>query len=93
MSLSLYELLSPLSRALTFHVFISFNMTSIERTTKKGLHSVWHFVQAPDACYAFGGCHKPLIKKFAAIEDMRAFYKQMLGYGYSPQMTQLELSL
>lgn len=68
-------------------------MTTIERTTKKGLLSVWHFVQASDGCYAFGGCHKPLIKKFTSIEDMRVFYKQMIGYGYSPQMTQLELSI
>ena len=68
-------------------------MTTIERTTKKGLHSVWHFIQAPDGCYAFGGCHKPLIKKFTSVEDMRVFYKQMIGYGYAPMMQQLELGI
>ena len=68
-------------------------MNSIERITKKGFRSVWNFAEAPDGFYAFGGCHKPLIKKFANIEDMRAFYKQMIGYGYSAVMQQLELSI
>lgn len=69
------------------------NFASVERTTKKGYHSVWHFVCAPDGFYAFGGCHKPLIKKFDAINDMRNFYKQMLEYGYSPIAQQLELAV
>ena len=68
-------------------------MNSIERTTPKGLHSVWHFVEASDGCYAFGGCHKPLIKKFESIDKMRVFYKQMIGYGYAPVMQQLSLAI
>ena len=68
-------------------------MTSIERTTKKGLHSVWNFVEAPDGFYAFGGCHKPLVKRFDDRESMANFYRQMISYGYSAVVTQLTLPL
>ena len=74
----------------------TFNMqtfASVERTTPKGHHSVWHFVCASDGFYAFGGCHKPLVKRFDNIEELRALYKQYIGYGYSPIGQQLELAL
>ena len=72
------------------------SLASLERTTKRGLHSVWHFVQAPDGYYAFGGCHKPLVKRFDTVEDLRELYSTYLGYGYQPlaeDMQQLSLGL
>ena len=68
-------------------------LASLERTTPKGHHSVWHFVCAKDGYFAFGGCHKTLIKKFSTIDDLRALYKQYIGYGYAPVIQQLELAL
>ena len=68
-------------------------VASLEKTTKNGHHSVWHFVQAPDAFYAFGGCDKPLVKKFASINELRSLYKSYLKYGYAPVVHQLELAI
>ena len=53
-------------------------------TTKLGHQSTWHFVQAPDAWYAFGGCHKPLVKRFDSVKELRKLYKMYLSYGYKP---------
>ena len=66
---------------------------SVERTTPKGHHSVWHFVCAQDGYYAFGGCHKPLIKRFDTIDELRALYREYIGYGYAPIAQQLELAV
>lgn len=66
---------------------------TLSRTTKKGLTSVWHFVEAPDGFYAFGGCHRPLVKRFASVDELRALYRSYIGYGYAPMTQQLELSL
>ena len=68
-------------------------VASLERTTKRGLHSVWHFVSAPDGFYAFGGCHRPLVKRFESIEELRSLYRNYLGYGYSPVPTDVQLEL
>ena len=68
-------------------------LASIERTTPKGHHSVWHFVCASDGFYAFGGCHKTLINKFLTIDELRAEYSKFIGYGYAPIAQQLELAL
>ena len=67
------------------------SLGSVTRTTKKGLTSTWHFVECPDGFYAFGGCHKPLVKRFDTIEELRALYKSYLGYGYTHVVQQLEL--
>ena len=61
-------------------------------TTKRGLHSVWHFCQCADGYYAFGGCHTPLIKRFDTIDELRALYRSYLGYGYT-QMDSVQLEL
>ena len=66
---------------------------SVERTTPKGHHSVWHFVCAQDGYYAFGGCHKPLIKRFDTIDELRALYREYIGYGYAPIAQQLQLAV
>ena len=66
---------------------------TLSRTTKRGLTSTWHFVEAPDGFYAFGGCHRPLVKRFASVDDLRALYRSYIGYGYTPLAQQLELPL
>ena len=68
-------------------------VSTLERTTKRGLHSVWHFVECPDGCYAFGGCHRPLVKRFDSVDELRELYRSYLGYGYTPMTQQLELPL
>ena len=68
-------------------------VSSLECTTKRGYHSVWHFVECPDGFYAFGGCHRPLVKRFETVEELRSLYRSHLGYGYTPMTQQLELSL
>ena len=65
----------------------------LERTTKKGYRSVWHFVEGLDGFYAFGGCHKPLVKKFDTREQLRDLYNSYKRYGYSQVAEQLELAL
>ena len=66
---------------------------TLSMTTKLGRTSVWHFVEASDGYYAFGGCHRPLIKRFDSIEQLRSLYRSYLGYGYAPLAEQLELAL
>ena len=53
-------------------------------TTPKGHTSTWHFTQCTTGWYAFGGCHKPLVKKFDSIKQLRALYRNYLQYGYRP---------
>ena len=60
------------------------HIASVERTTPKGHHSVWHFVQANDAYYAFGGCHKALVKRFDNMQQLQSLYEMYIGYGYEP---------
>ena len=63
----------------------------ISRTTKRGYISTWHFVQGVDGYYAFGGCHKPLVKRFDTVEELRDLYASYCSYGYTPVAEQLEL--
>ena len=65
----------------------------LERTTKKGYRSIWHFVEGADGFYAFGGCHKPLVKKFDTRKQLVALYNSYIRYGYSEYSQQLELAL
>lgn len=65
----------------------------ITRTTKRGLTSTWHFVEGADGYYAFGGCHKPLVKRFATIKELRDLYASYCSYGYVPMAEQLELPI
>ena len=69
-------------------------ISTLTRTTKRGLTSVWHFVQCEDGFYAFGGCHRPLVKRFDTVEELRALWRSYLSYGYR-QLTveQHELTL
>jgi len=68
-------------------------LATISRTTKRGLTSTWHFVEATDGFYAFGGCHKPLVKRFATADELRDLYRSYIRYGYTPVVEQLELPL
>ena len=68
-------------------------LVSLTRTTKRGLTSTWHFVQSPDGFYAFGGCHKPLVKRCATIQELRSLYENYLKYGYHKVADTLQLEL
>ena len=68
-------------------------LATLSMTTKRGLTSIWHFVEAADGCYAFGGCHVPLVKRFASLDELRDLYRSYLGYGYAPMTTQTQLSV
>ncbi len=68
-------------------------LATLTRTTKRGLTSTWHFVQASDGFYAFGGCHKALVKKFDTADQLRDLYRSYVRYGYTPLAEQLELPL
>jgi len=59
-------------------------LATLSMTTKRGLTSTWHFVQAVDGYYAFGGCHVPLVKRFTSVEELRDLYRSYIGYGYAP---------
>ncbi len=59
-------------------------LATLSMTTKRGLTSTWHFVQATDGYYAFGGCHVPLVKRFTSVEELRDLYRSYIGYGYTP---------
>jgi len=71
------------------------SIATLTRTTKRGLTSTWHFVECQDGWYAFGGCHRPLVKRFDTADELRALYRSYLGYGYQlvPSEQQLELTL
>ena len=58
------------------------SLATLTRTTKRGLTSTWYFVQAADGFYAFGGCHKPLVKRFDSVDELRALYTNYVSYGY-----------
>ena len=68
-------------------------LATLSRVTKKGHVSTWHFVKTTDGFFAFGGCHKPLIKRFDTIEQLRALYANYIGYGYSPVTNEMQLEL
>ena len=68
-------------------------LATLSMTTKRGLTSIWHFVESQEGCYAFGGCHVPLVKRFASLDELRDLYRSYLGYGYTPMTTQTRLSL
>jgi len=69
------------------------NLATLSMTTKLGRTSVWYFVEANDGFYAFGGCHRPIVKRFDTVKELRALYQSYLGYGYTPMTEQLELPL
>ena len=52
--------------------------------TKRGYTSTWHFCHCSDGWYAFGGCHKPLVKRFDNVMELRTLYRNYLTYGYKP---------
>lgn len=60
------------------------SLATLSMTTKRGHQSTWHFAQCTDGFYAFGGCHKPLVKRFDSLKELRALYKSYLSYGYKP---------
>ena len=70
-------------------------LATLSRFTKKGFTSTWYFVQGVDGYYAFGGCHKPIIKRFDTRDELRSMYAKYLTYGYTKLDTskQLELAL
>jgi hypothetical protein len=71
------------------------SLATVSRTTKRGLTSTWHFVQCTDGWYAFGGCHRPLVKRFDTVEQLRELYDTYISYGYTRVDVdqQLELNL
>ena len=70
-------------------------IATLSRITKRGLTSTWHFVECADGFYAFGGCHKALVKRFDNADALRELYVSYLNYGYTRVDVdrQLELSL
>ncbi len=68
-------------------------LATLTRSTKLGHTSTWHFVEAVDGFYAFGGCHRPLVKRFASADELRDLYRSYIQYGYTPLAEQLELPL
>ncbi len=60
------------------------SLATLTMTTKLGRTSTWHFCQCSDGWYAFGGCHRPLVKRFDSVEELRSLYSSYLGYGYRP---------
>ena len=60
------------------------SLATLSMKTKKGFTSTWHFCQTSDGYFAFGGCHRPLVKKFSTIKELRTLYKNYLSYGYKP---------
>ena len=59
------------------------SLATLSMTTKKGHTSTWHFVQCVDGWYAFGGCHRPLVKRFDSVQELRALYRKYISYGYT----------
>ena len=60
------------------------SLATLSMKTKKGYTSTWHFCQTSDGWSAFGGCHRPLVKRFDSVKELRALYKSYLSYGYKP---------
>ena len=60
------------------------SLATVTMTTKKGHTSTWHFAQCSTGWFAFGGCHRPLVKKVNGIKELRALYHNYLSYGYTP---------
>ena len=76
------------------------SLSVLSMSTKRGHTSTWHFCEGADGkFYAFGGCHKPLIKRFDSIDELRVLYCKYVTYGYTavesqlPANMQLELAL
>ena len=57
-------------------------LATVSMTTPKGHTSTWHFAKCTTGWYAYGGCHKPLVKKLAGIKELRALYRNYLNYGF-----------
>ena len=62
------------------------SLATLSMTTKLGHISTWHFCQAPEGFYAFGGCHRPLVKRFGSIKELRDLYRSYISYGYTPRV-------
>lgn len=60
------------------------SLATLSMVTKLGHNSTWHFCQCADGFFAFGGCHRPLVKKFTTVKELRTLYKNYLSYGYKP---------
>ena len=63
------------------------SLATLSMRTKLGHKSTWHFAQCSDGWYAFGGCHKPLVKRFTSVKQLRSLYKKYVSYGYTLQGT------
>jgi len=61
------------------------SLATLSMRTKLGHTSTWHFAECSDGWYAFGGCHKPLVKRFTSVKQLRSLYKKYVSYGYKPQ--------
>ena len=68
-------------------------LATIARVTKKGHTSTWYFVKTAEGFFAFGGCNKPLIKRFETIDQLRSLYASYIRYGYKPVTKQEQLEL
>ena len=57
-------------------------LASLEKPLKRGGSSIWRFMRDGDFFYAekFDGSRRAC----RGVEDMRRFYKHMLGYGFTP---------
>ena len=80
--IAVYQRLSSL---LLIRLNLMRSLATLSMRTKLGRTSTWHFAQCSDGWYAFGGCHKPLVKRFDSVKSLRALYKTYLSYGYKPQ--------
>ena len=60
------------------------SLATLSMVTPKGHTSTWHFVQCTSGWYAHGGCHRPLVKKFNSVKELRALYRNYLSYGFKP---------
>ena len=46
-----------------------FDYGSLQRNTKNGYTSVWHFAAACGEYYAFGGCHSRLLSVLQVLKS------------------------
>ena len=60
------------------------SLATLSMITKLGKKSTWHFAQCSDGWYAFGGCHRPLVKRCDSVKELRSLYRSYLTYGYAP---------